>query len=80
MKYIAIFACALALSGCNTFRGLGEDIEAGGAAISEAANERQQEIDRRAAPQPVYPSRPPQQRVYRSYPPSQPLQPRPYYY
>jgi predicted small secreted protein len=26
------------LSGCNTFRGMGEDIQKGGAAIEKAAN------------------------------------------
>ncbi len=28
----------LVLSGCNTFRGMGEDIKQGGAAIEKAAN------------------------------------------
>ena len=37
MTKLCIFFMALALSGCNTFQGLGKDIQKGGAAIEKAA-------------------------------------------
>lgn len=36
--FIAILVTALCLSACNTFSGMGKDIEAGGKAITNAAN------------------------------------------
>jgi len=36
-KFLLMFAL-LALAGCNTFEGLGKDIQKGGAAIEKAAN------------------------------------------
>lgn len=35
---IAVLLLGMALSGCNTVRGAGEDIQAGGHAISHAAS------------------------------------------
>ena len=37
MKKILFLFLAVALSGCNTFQGMGKDIEKGGAAIEKAA-------------------------------------------
>lgn len=35
---LALAFCAAWISGCNTVEGIGQDIEAGGAAIEDAAN------------------------------------------
>jgi predicted small secreted protein len=35
----------LSLAGCNTFRGVGEDVEAGGRAIGNAAESTSEAID-----------------------------------
>ncbi len=35
-KLIAIVLCALALAGCNTVRGMGQDIEKAGEAIQRS--------------------------------------------
>jgi entericidin B len=35
----------LGLSACNTIGGLGEDVEAGGEAITDASNDVEQEIE-----------------------------------
>lgn len=42
-----LFAGLLAFgaAGCNTFQGLGQDIEQGGEAVSDAAEEVEEEID-----------------------------------
>jgi len=38
MKKFLLILALLALAGCNTFEGLGKDIQKGGAAIEKAAN------------------------------------------
>ncbi len=39
MKYFALtLSLAMLLGGCNTLRGVGQDIEKGGEAIQKAAN------------------------------------------
>jgi len=48
MKTITTVLSALLFAGlaaCNTVEGAGEDVEAGGEAISETANEAEQEIE-----------------------------------
>ena len=48
MKPITITLSALVLAGlaaCNTVQGAGEDVEAGGEAISETAREAEQELE-----------------------------------
>ena len=37
LVFLSLFAVSL-LSGCNTFRGAGEDIERGGEAVQDAAS------------------------------------------
>jgi len=37
MKAVALFWAVLFLAGCNTMKGLGEDIKQGGQAIEKAA-------------------------------------------
>ena len=37
-KLVALVFLALAIAGCNTLRGVGQDIEKGGEAIQKAAN------------------------------------------
>jgi predicted small secreted protein len=37
MKKFLLLLVMLALSGCNTFQGMGKDIQQGGAAIEKAA-------------------------------------------
>lgn len=48
MKFVfpvmAIFAAALFLNACNTVQGAGQDIKAGGQAISNASNDVKQEM------------------------------------
>jgi entericidin B len=39
-----VFAAAAGLSGCNTVRGIGQDVEAGGEAVQEGADEVQEEL------------------------------------
>lgn len=39
------FAAILLLGGCNTFRGVGQDVEAGGRAIGDAADTTSEAID-----------------------------------
>ncbi|MGE3142043.1 MAG: entericidin A/B family lipoprotein [Hyphomonadaceae bacterium] len=41
---LAAFLAAAALSACNTVRGAGEDVQAGGAAVSGAATDVQQDM------------------------------------
>ena len=41
---LALLLATLALSACNTARGVGQDVEAGGRAIGEAADEVEEEI------------------------------------
>ena len=41
----ALFFMALVLSGCNTARGMGEDVEAAGGAMSGAAEETEEDIE-----------------------------------
>lgn len=45
-KMLLTFTClsVLVLSGCNTFRGVGEDVEAGGNGISHAATKTQSKM------------------------------------
>lgn len=45
-RYITLAALALfgLLAACNTVEGLGQDIEAGGEAVTETADDVQQEI------------------------------------
>ena len=45
-KLLLAFTCVsvLALSGCNTFRGVGEDVQAGGHGISHAASDTQEKM------------------------------------
>ncbi|MBS3805260.1 MAG: entericidin A/B family lipoprotein [Oleiphilaceae bacterium] len=38
-SFLLSFICFVALAGCNTMEGLGEDMEAGGEAISEKAKD-----------------------------------------
>ena len=45
VRMLAILAIAGSLAGCNTIQGAGEDIERGGEAIGEAAEETEEEID-----------------------------------
>ena len=42
---MAATVIALALSGCNTMRGAGEDVSAAGGAMSEGAQDVEDEID-----------------------------------
>lgn len=42
---IAVVCCAtLGLAGCNTVRGVGQDVESGGSAVSHAATHAQQKM------------------------------------
>ncbi len=45
-KILLAITCVsvLALTGCNTFRGAGEDIQAGGSGISHAAEKTQSKM------------------------------------
>lgn len=45
-KMLLTFTCfsVLVLSGCNTFRGVGEDVQAGGSGISHAATKTQSKM------------------------------------
>jgi len=38
MKKLLLLFAVLALAGCNTFQGMGKDIQKGGAAIEKAAD------------------------------------------
>lgn len=38
-SFLLTFVCLIALAGCNTMEGMGKDIEAGGKAISEEAED-----------------------------------------
>jgi predicted small secreted protein len=42
---IALFFMALVLSACNTARGMGEDVEAAGSAMSGTAEDTEEEIE-----------------------------------
>jgi predicted small secreted protein len=42
---IALMFMAVVLSGCNTARGMGEDIEAAGGAMSDTAEDTEEEIE-----------------------------------
>ncbi len=42
---LAFALAALSLNACNTTRGVGQDIEAAGGAIEEAAEETEEEIE-----------------------------------
>lgn len=44
LPIIAIFAATLFLNACNTVAGAGQDIKAGGQAISNVSNEVKQEL------------------------------------
>ena len=45
IKLLAVLAFAGSLAACNTMEGAGEDIEAGGEAVSEGARDVEDEID-----------------------------------
>lgn len=48
MNLLKLFAIVLftgSVAGCNTMEGAGEDIEAGGEAVSEGARDVQDELD-----------------------------------
>lgn len=63
MKTLSALALILAVSGCNTFEGVGRDLAAGGQAIEQAATNA-----RAPDPEPVY--RPaPQPPIYSQPPP-----------
>ena len=47
MKHLLIVMTMLGLMACNTIEGAGEDIEAGGSAVSDAANETKEEMKQR---------------------------------
>ena len=40
----ALFFMVLVLSGCNTMRGMGEDVEAAGGAMSDTAEDTEEEM------------------------------------
>ena len=42
----ALFFMALVLSGCNTARGMGEDVEAAGGAMSDAAEDTEEDMEK----------------------------------
>ncbi|MFW6094090.1 MAG: entericidin A/B family lipoprotein [Pseudomonadota bacterium] len=44
LRLLAVLLLAGALTGCNTIRGAGEDVEAGGEAVSETAEEAEDEL------------------------------------
>ncbi len=45
LKFIPLaFAALFALSACNTFEGMGQDVQQGGEAITDTANEAQTEM------------------------------------
>ncbi len=61
MKYLAIsLICVIALSGCNTFRGVGRDLESLGGGIHNTARDAKDEI-RNVTGQPAPPPAPHQQ-------------------
>jgi len=65
MKTLSALALILAVSGCNTFEGVGRDLAAGGQAIEQAATDA-----REPTPEPVYrPAPQPQQPIYSQPPP-----------
>jgi entericidin B len=41
----ALLFMVLVLSGCNTMRGMGEDVEAAGGAMSDTAEETEEDIE-----------------------------------
>ena len=41
---VALFFMALVLSGCNTMQGMGEDVEAAGGAMSDTAEDVEEEM------------------------------------
>jgi entericidin B len=44
MKHVLIVAAMLGLMACNTMEGAGEDIEAGGRAVSDTSRETKEEM------------------------------------
>jgi len=40
-----VFGLALVTSGCNTMRGMGEDVEAAGGAMSDTAEDTEEEME-----------------------------------
>ena len=42
--FVALFFMALVLSGCNTMQGMGEDVEAAGGAMSDTAEDTEEEM------------------------------------
>ena len=45
LAFFAAAILALAVTGCNTMRGAGEDVEAGGEAVSETAEDTEEAIE-----------------------------------
>jgi predicted small secreted protein len=45
LKLVLAPVALLALAGCNTIGGFGEDVESGGQAISDTAQEAEEEIE-----------------------------------
>lgn len=41
MRWLGVLAVGIALSGCNTMRGLGKDVERGGERVQDAATSTQ---------------------------------------
>ena len=44
LGFVALFFMALVLSGCNTMQGMGEDVEAAGGAMSDTAEDTEEEM------------------------------------
>ncbi len=45
MTWFAAAILAVSVAGCNTIRGAGEDVEAGGEAVSESAEATERELE-----------------------------------
>ncbi len=45
--FVGLFVASLGLTGCNTARGLGEDVEAVGAGVAGTAEDVEKDIQRR---------------------------------
>ena len=43
-RFVALLALLLALAGCNTISGVGQDVEAAGEAISDTAEETKNQL------------------------------------
>ena len=49
----AVLALALLTSGCNTMRGMGEDVEAAGSAMSGTAESTEEQIEEEMSEEPM---------------------------